>query len=93
MSPEFQPQELVTVKRMACKYTCHRSCNDFLTRSFSSVLVDCLQSGCQTVEPVKTQHTAEGKGNGTKPQSSQNFQEWFISLSPRHGQALCPNEP
>lgn len=22
-----------------------------LTRSFSSVLVDCLQSGCQTVEP------------------------------------------
>lgn len=27
----------------------------FLTRSFSSVLVDCLQSGCHTVEPGKTQ--------------------------------------
>lgn len=71
ISPKFQPQEFVTTKHLACKCTCHHSSNYFLTRSFSSVLVDCLQSGCQTVEPGKKQHTTKIKGNATKPQSCQ----------------------
>lgn len=52
----------------------------FLTRSFSSVLVDCLQSGCQTVEPGKTQCPQRVKGNGKKPELLRTF-HILLSLS------------
>lgn len=87
MSPKFQPQELVSTKHLGCKCTCHRSSNYFLTRSFSSVLVDCLQSGCQTVEPGRKQRTTKIKGNATKPQSCPiELLRTVHTLSPSTGQ-------
>lgn len=95
ISSKFQPQELVTTKHLACKCTCHRSSNYFLTRSFSSVLVDCLQSGCQTVEPGKKQHTTKIKGNATKPQSCRiELLRTVHTLSPSTGEwiMIAPSE-
>lgn len=43
-----------------------------LTRSLSSVLVDCLQSGCQTVEPEG------GKKNIFIQSKADDFQSWQV---------------
>lgn len=93
ISPKSQPREWVTVKHTACKCTCRHISNCFLTRSFSSVLVGCLQSGCQTVEPGKTQRMLRARAVGQSHVRTSGEGSEPFSSAPGSVGVLGPREP